>query len=258
MTSFHITIEIFVTLFLGGFSAGFVDSIAGGGGLISLPVLLSVGLPPQLALGTNKLQGTFGTLSSSYNYIRSGKVDLNESVAGIVFTFIGAVTGAWLIQILDPGFIKHIIPVLLMAVFVYTVLSRDLGFKCRDAIMPQGWFYLLFGLALGFYDGFFGPGTGSFWTAALMVLLGYDMTRAAGATRIMNFTSNVVALSVFIIGHNVLYSAGICMAIGQILGARIGSSLAIKKGARFIRPIFLTVVFLTITRLGYVYYIKDW
>ena len=257
MASFDITIEIFVILFLGGFAAGFVDSIAGGGGLISLPVLLSIGLPPQLALGTNKLQGTFGTLSSSYNYIRSRKVNLNESVAGIVFTFIGAVMGAWLIQVMDPGFIKYIIPILLMAVFVYTVISRDLGFKRRDALMPHRWFYLVFGLALGFYDGFFGPGTGSFWTAALMVLLGYDMTRAAGATRIMNFTSNVVALSVFIIGHNVLYSAGICMAMGQILGARIGSSLAITKGARFIRPIFLTVVFLTITRLGYVYYIKE-
>ena len=257
MTTFDITIEIFIILFLGGFSAGFVDSIAGGGGLISLPVLLSVGLPPQLALGTNKLQGTFGTLSASYNYIRSGKVDLNESVAGIVFTFIGAAMGAWLIQILDPGLIKHIIPVLLMAVFVYTVISKDLGFQPRDALMPKGWFYLVFGLALGFYDGFFGPGTGSFWTAALMVLLGYDMTRAAGATRIMNFTSNVVALVVFIMGHNVLYSAGICMAAGQIIGARIGSSLAIKRGARFIRPIFLMVVFVTITRLGYVYYIKE-
>lgn len=150
------------------------------------------------------------------------------------------------------------IPILLMAVFVYTVISKDLGLERRDAIMTQGWFYLVFGLSLGFYDGFFGSGTGSFWTAALMVLLGYDMTRAAGATRIMNFTSNVVALSVFIIGHNVLYSTGICMAIGQILGATIGSSLAINKGARFIRPIFLTVVFLTITRLGYIYYIKDW
>ncbi|MGD9224818.1 MAG: TSUP family transporter, partial [Desulfobacteraceae bacterium] len=134
MIYFDITIEIFIILFLGGFAAGFVDSIAGGGGLISLPVLLSVGLPPQTALGTNKLQGTFGTLSASYNYIRSGKVDLNESVAGIVFTFIGAAAGAWLIQSLDPGLLKHIIPVLLMAVFVYTVISKDLGVKRRDAL----------------------------------------------------------------------------------------------------------------------------
>lgn len=256
MASFDVTIEIFLILFLGGFSAGFVDSIAGGGGLISLPLLLFVGLPPQLALGTNKLQGTFGTLSSSYNYIRNKKVDLRSSLAGIVFTFIGAAIGAWLIQQLDPGFIKHIIPILLLVVFVYTLMSRDLGVKHRDAFMSKGWFFVIFGLSLGFYDGFFGPGTGSFWTAGLLVLLGYDMTRAAGATRIMNFTSNIVALSLFVIGNNVLYSAGICMAFGQILGARIGSTLAIKNGARFIRPIFLSVVFMTIARLGYVYYIK--
>lgn len=256
MASFDVTIEIFLILFLGGFSAGFVDSIAGGGGLISLPVLLSVGLPPQLALGTNKLQGTFGTLSSSYNYIRNKKVDLRTSLTGIIYTFMGAAIGAWLIQQLDPGFIKHIIPVLLLVVFVYTLMSRDLGVKHRDALMSKGLFFVIFGLGLGFYDGFFGPGTGSFWTAGFLVLLGYDMTRAAGATRIMNFTSNVVALSLFVVGNNVLYSAGICMAFGQVLGARIGSSLAIKNGARFIRPIFLTVVFVTIVRLGYVYYIE--
>lgn len=256
MTSFDITIDIFFILFVGGFSAGFVDSIAGGGGLISLPVLLSVGLPPQLALGTNKLQGTFGTLSSSYNYLINKKVDLAGSLTGIIYTFIGAAFGAWLIQRLNPGFIKHIIPILLAGVFVYMLFSKKLGFKRRDALMSKGWFFAGFGLSLGFYDGFFGPGTGSFWTAALLVLLGYDMTRAAGTTRIMNFTSNVVALIMFIFGNNVLYSAGLTMALGQVLGARIGSHLAIKNGAQFIRPIFLTVVFVTIVRLGYVYYIK--
>jgi uncharacterized protein len=256
MADFQITSNILVLLFFGGFLAGFVDSIAGGGGLISLPVLLSVGLPPQLALGTNKLQGCFGTLSASYNYIRKGKADLHESYVGIVFTFLGASVGAWLIQRLDPGFIRHIIPVLLAVVFVYTFFSKHLGFESRDAIMPKRLFFLTFGLGLGFYDGFFGPGTGSFWTAALLVLLGYDMTQAAGATRIMNFTSNFVALCVFIAGRNVLYTAGFCMAAGQIIGARLGSGLAIKNGARFIRPLFLTVIFLTIARLGYVYYIK--
>jgi hypothetical protein len=139
---------------------------------------------------------------------------------------------------------------------VYTLLNRQLGFKRRDARMSQQVFFILFGLGLGFYDGFFGPGTGSFWTAALLVLLGYDMTQAAGTTRIMNFTSNIVALCVFMVSHNVLYRAGICMAVGQIIGARIGSGLAIRNGARFIRPLFLAVVFLTIARLGYLYYFR--
>ena len=256
MAEYEITIPVFMILFLGGFCAGFVDSIAGGGGLISLPVLLSIGLPPQLALGTNKLQGTFGTFSSSLNYVRSGKVDLSELVAGVLFTFCGAALGAWLIQSLDPGFIKHLIPIMLIAVFVYTVWSKDIGVKPRSAVMGRRIFFFLFGTSLGFYDGFFGPGTGSFWTVALMMLLGYDMTRAAGATRIMNFTSNIVALTVFITGRNVLYTAGLCMALVQIIGARIGSRLAIQKGARFIRPIFLTVVFLTIARLGYLNYVQ--
>lgn len=250
------TLDILTVLFSGGLLAGFVDSIAGGGGLIALPVLLSVGLPPPLALGTNKFQGSFGTLSASYNYIRKGQANLKESGVGIVFTLTGAGLGAGLIQQLDPGFLKNLIPVLLMVVFLYTLLNKQLGFKRRDALMPRQWFFMLFGLGLGFYDGFFGPGTGSFWTAALLALLGYDMTRAAGTTRIMNFTSNIVALCVFIMGQNVLYRAGICMAVGQIIGARIGSSLAIKNGARFIRPFFLVVVFLTIARLGYIYYIR--
>jgi uncharacterized membrane protein YfcA len=240
-------------LFTGGLFAGFVDSIAGGGGLISLPVLLSVGLPPQLALGTNKLQGSFGTLSSAFNYIRKGKADLRKSATGIIFTLIGAMLGAWVIQQLEPAFLKPIIPILLAIVFFYTLFSPRLGFTPRDAIMSERLFFALFGMGLGFYDGFFGPGAGSFWTAALLIFLGYDMTRAAGSTRIMNFTSNIVALCMFISGGNVLYSAGLCMAAGQVIGARVGSSMAIRSGARFIRPVFLTVVFLTIVRLIYVY-----
>jgi len=255
MPDIQITFDIFVYLFLTGLFAGFVDSIAGGGGLISLPVLLSVGLPPQVALGTNKLQGCFGTLSSSYNYIRKGAAELKDAYQGILFTFIGAVIGAWLVQQLEPRFIKHMIPVLLLLVFVYTLFSGKLGFQSRKAIMPKTPFFFVFGIGLGFYDGFFGPGTGSFWTAGFLILLGFDMTKSAGYTRIMNFTSNLVALCVFIIGNNVIYSAGLCMALGQIIGARIGSNLAIQNGAKFIRPVFLGVVFMTMARLAYINYI---
>lgn len=256
MPEFEVTLPIFLILFSGGFCAGFVDSIAGGGGLIALPVLLSIGLPPHLALGTNKLQGTFGTFSASLNYIRNGKVRLADMTTGVIFTFCGAGLGAWFIQLLEPGFIRHIIPIMLLAVFFYTLWARDLGVKNRRPALDRSIFFFMAGTALGFYDGFFGPGTGSFWTAAFMMLLGYDMTRAAGATRIMNFTSNIVALAVFVIGRNVLYTAGFSMALGQIIGARIGSGMAIQKGVRFIRPIFLSVVFLTIVRLGYLNYLK--
>jgi len=251
---FTLSVFSLILLFLTGLVAGFVDSIAGGGGLISLPVLLSVGIPPQLALGTNKLQGSFGTLSAAITFIRKGTVRLDENVHGIIFTFLGAVLGAWSIQQIDAGFIQHIIPVLLLFVFFYTLFARDLGTRPGQPKMAENLFFTLFGLGLGFYDGFFGPGTGSFWTGGLLILMGMDMTKAAGTTRIMNFTSNIVALSLFIMGKNVLYSAGFCMAAGQIIGARAGSGLAIKRGASFIRPIFLTMVFLTIVRLIIVNY----
>ena len=245
---------IFILLFSTGLAAGFVDSIAGGGGLISLPVLLSIGLPPQLALGTNKLQGSCGALSSVINYTRKGVVNPKDCIMGIAFTFFGAALGAITIQYIRAGFIRPLIPAMLLVVFIYTLGSPDLGRRPRTARMGPLPFYLIFGTALGFYDGFFGPGTGSFWTGALLVFLGMEMTQAAGQTRVMNFTSNIVALGLFALGDNVLYSAGLTMAAGQIIGARMGSSLAIKKGAPFIRPLFLAVVFATILRLIHVNY----
>ncbi|WDP83966.1 MAG: TSUP family transporter [Desulfobacter sp.] len=245
----------FALLFFTGLVAGFVDAIAGGGGLIALPVLLSAGLPPQMALGTNKLQGSFGTLSATVNFIKKGKVRLKDNLVGIGFTLVGAGIGAWAIQQIEAGFIRHLIPFLLLFVFFYTLGSKDLGRLPGKARMKKHLFFMVFGLGLGFYDGFFGPGTGAFWTGGLLILLGMDMTGATGTTRVMNFTSNVVALSIFIIGGNVIYSVGLIMASGQIIGARIGSSMAIKKGAGFIRPIFLTMVFLTIARLIYVNYV---
>jgi uncharacterized protein len=244
----------FGILFAAGLCAGFVDAIAGGGGLIALPVLLAVGLPPAVALGTNKLQGSFGTLSAAANFISKGLVDIRQCWTGMGFTLCGAVVGAVIIQNMDPGFIRHLIPVLLLGVFFYTLFSKVLGLKPGTPKMGRPLFFALFGLGLGFYDGFFGPGTGSFWTGALLIFLGLDMTGAVGTTRVMNFVSNIVALTVFIIAGNVLWSAGLVMAAGQVIGARAGSSLAIRRGAAFIRPFFLTVVFLTIVRLIYVNY----
>ncbi len=247
----HISAIMFGLLFLGGLFAGFIDSIAGGGGLIALPVILSLGLPPRLALGTNKLQGCFGTASSSYNYIRKGKVRLKDNYVGIACTFIGATLGTWTIQQLDAAFLDYIIPVLLLAIFLYTLLSPKLGVVEQPAKMPPTLFFTLFGLLLGFYDGFFGPGAGSFWMAALLIMGGFNMTKAAGITRVMNFTSNIVAVCLFALGGNIVYPAGICMALGQILGARLGSNLAMQRGTRFIRPIFLTVVFFTLLKIVY-------
>jgi uncharacterized membrane protein YfcA len=252
MESIDISFTMLLILLLVGLLSGFIDSVAGGGGLIALPALLFVGLPPQLALGTNKLQGSFGTLSASWNFITQKQVSLKKALPGIIFTLTGASCGALLVQFLEPSFIEPVIPILLLLVFCYTLFSRQLGLKDRRAKIRNSLFFTLFGLLLGFYDGFFGPGTGSFWTAAFMFFAGFNMTRATGYTKIMNFTSNIVALSWFITGGNVIWSIGLAMGAGQVIGARIGSGLAISRGASFIRPLFLTVVFLTIVRLAYI------
>ncbi|MBW2682106.1 MAG: TSUP family transporter [Deltaproteobacteria bacterium] len=252
----NITSEILLFLFCVGFVSGLVDSIAGGGGLIALPALLFIGLPPQMALGTNKLQGSFGTFTAAWNYIKKGPATLREAVPGIFFTLLGATSGTLLIQSLDSALIKPLIPVLLLLVFIYTLFSGHLGKEDRAPKMNKNIFYALFGICLGFYDGFFGPGTGSFWTVAFMFFAGFNMTKATGYTKIMNFTSNIVALFWFILGGNVVYSIGLTMAAGQVVGARIGSNLAIKNGTGFIRPIFLTVVLFTIMRLVYMNYIS--
>jgi uncharacterized protein len=244
-----LSIELLVLLFGAGMVAGFVDSIAGGGGLIALPVLLFIGLPPQAALGTLKLQGSFGTFSAAYHFISKGYISFRQAAPGVVFTLIGASGGSLLVQKLDPQFIKPLITLLLALVFIYMLLNVHLGRYEQAPRMGRWPYYGVFGLSLGFYDGFFGPGTGSFWTFSLLLLVGYDMIKAVGYTKVMNVTSNIVALIWFILGGNVVYSIGLVMAIGQLIGARLGSGLAMSRGVGIIRPIYLAVVFVTIVRL---------
>lgn len=236
-------------LFIAGLTAGLVDSIAGGGGLITIPVLLGIGLPPQTALGTNKLQASFGSGSAMLTFLRSGTVKLNECGEGILFTAVGAALGTYVVQLLDPGFLRRVIPFLLIAIVLYTVLTPRLGQYDVHPRMKPAPFFLLAGLILGFYDGFFGPGTGSFWVMALMIGLGLNMARATGYTKVMNFTSNVTSLVFFLIGGSVLWREGLVMGIGQFIGARIGSRLVVTRGTRFIRPVFIAMVLLITAKL---------
>jgi uncharacterized membrane protein YfcA len=230
-------------LFFGtGFVAGFVDSIAGGGGLITMPVLLSSGLDPIQALGTNKLQATFGSGSATWHYAGAGTVRLADCRRGFAITFAAAAAGTLLVQRMPSDFVGRMIPVLLIAVAIYSLLRPDLGSIARPPRMSQGGFDALFGLVIGFYDGFFGPGTGTFWAMAYVLFLGFDFTRATGHTKVMNFASNLSSLLVFLAGRHVLFAPGIVMGTGQLLGARVGSRTVVRHGARFIRPIFITVV----------------
>jgi len=232
----------FPILFATGLVAGFVDSIAGGGGLITIPVLLNLGLPAPLALGTNKLQAAFGSGSAAWHYAQAKTVALNDCKWSFALCFFGAALGALAVQQLDPLLLKRAIPVLLLAVGLYTLLKPQLGATDLRPRLPRATFDLIFGLGLGFYDGFFGPGTGTFWTMAFMLGLGFNMTRATAYSKVVNFASNLSSLCFFLLGHHVLFGAGLIMGVGQLLGARVGSRMVITRGTKFIRPVFLTVV----------------
>jgi uncharacterized membrane protein YfcA len=233
---------LYPLLFLTGLAAGFVDSIAGGGGLITLPVLLNLGLPPQVALGTNKLQATFGSGSAAWHYGRAGLIDFRDCVAGVAFTFTGATLGTLLVRHLDPEFLRRTIPVLLVAIALYLLFQPKLGETDIHPRMKTPLFYAAFGLLIGFYDGFFGPGTGTFWAMAFMLGLGFNLTRATAHTKVMNFTSNAASLGVFLLAGQAHFLAGATMGVGQLLGAQLGARVVIRKGTRFIRPVFILVV----------------
>ena len=244
----------YVVFFVAAFLGGFIDAIAGGGGLITLPAIMAMGVPPHLALGTNKLQGVFGSFTATLNFTKKGLIDYKECFVGIVFTFIGALIGATLILFLNANFLKIIIPFLLIAIFIYTLFMPKIGESDRAAKMNERLFYAIFGLILGFYDGFFGPGAGSFWMFAMVALIGLNLKKAVAHTKALNFTSNIVALGVFVAGGQILWLVGFLMAVGQILGAYFGSNLVIKKEVKFIRTTFLIVVAATICKLLFDYF----
>ena len=233
------------------FVAGVVDSIAGGGGLITVPVLLSLGLSPTDALGTNKLQSSFGSASATFHYSRAALISWRDCRDGIIATAIGAIAGSLVVQQIDPQYLRQAIPVLLIAIAFYLLFRPKLGAEeaqPRMALLP---FNVGLCVVLGFYDGVFGPGTGTFWAMAYVVLLGFDLRRATAHTKVMNVTSNLGSLLVFLSTNHVVFGAGVVMGIGQLVGARLGARSVIKEGARLIRPIFITVVILISVKLLY-------
>jgi uncharacterized membrane protein YfcA len=239
-----------------GVVAGFVDSIAGGGGLITLPVLLSLGMTPQQALGTNKLQATFGSGSAAWHYAAAKTVPLKDCIRGFLLSMGGAVLGTLTVQHVDPSFLKRAIPILLLAVAIYTLLKPRLGETDLHPRMPRVWFDAIFGLVIGFYDGFFGPGTGTFWTMAFMLGLGFNLTRATGYAKVMNFGSNLSSLAFFLASGSVLFVSGLTMGLGQLIGAQIGARMVTRRGTKFIRPIFISVVLVLTLKLLYGAYAK--
>lgn len=229
-------------LSLAGFAGGLIDSIAGGGGLITVPALLAAGLPPQIALGTNKLQSACGTTLAVVRYARAGLLHSPGIPLAAGASFLAGGAGAWAVSVTPADLLRQIIPWMLAAIAIYTACNRRFGQEIRHAVVPPAVFALTSGLALGFYDGFFGPGTGSFWTVGLVSLMGLDLRHATGFTKTANLASNLGALVIFTAHGSLHLPAAAIMIAGQLLGARIGSGLVIHKGLSFIRPVFLTVV----------------
>jgi uncharacterized membrane protein YfcA len=243
-------------LFVVALIAGTVDAIAGGGGLITVPALLNLGLPVPLVLGTNKFQSSFGSVSASRHFVQQKAVDLNECRLGVVMTLLGAVLGALAVQHIDSGLLAAIVPWMLAAILVYTLIRPAAGIHEHAPRLARTPFFIIFGLSLGFYDGFFGPGVGSFWAISLVLLLGQSFGRATATTKVMNATSNVTSLALFALGGHVHYGAGLAMAAGQILGGRIGAGLVVTRGAKFVRPIFIVMAGATLARLLWVQYAR--
>jgi len=243
----HLTVGMFTFLLLSGFTASFVDSTVGGGGLISLPALLFTGMPPALAIGTNKLAGTMCSFTSTMSFLHSKKVRLNLVKYLFPLSFLGSIGGAELVHFLPTAFLRPLVIVLLLVVTVYTLLKKNIGMTSTYKGITAKLLFALaaIALALGFYDGFFGPGTGSF-LVFLFVFAGFDFVEASGNAKLLNFGSNIGALLTFLVLRNIDYEYGLVMGIGMVIGAIVGSQVAIRKGAAYVRPIFIIVTVLLI------------
>ncbi|MCX6136108.1 MAG: TSUP family transporter [Ignavibacteriales bacterium] len=238
-------------MFVTGTAAGIVNAFAAGGGLVTLPALLLSGLPAQNALGTNKFQSLFGNFTSALYYIRSGAVSLRSALSGIIYTAIGAVAGAVTVQHTGNQLLQTLLPFLLAAMIPLTVLTPDVGTVESKPRIPRRIFFPVAGLAFGFFDGFFGPGVGSFWTIALMFGVGLTVSKAIAYSKVLNCTSNIVAVLLFTSYNFIWFGAGLVMASGQILGAWIGSRFVTQHGPGKIRPIFVGFLVIATMKLFY-------
>jgi uncharacterized membrane protein YfcA len=243
-------------LFGTGLTAGFVDTIAGGGGLLTLPMLLNFCADPVTALGTNKLQSTFGSTSATFHFARAGTLNYREVRRACLLAFLGALCGTFLVQQFDPGLLKRIVPVLLFAVAIFVWLRPQLGEADIHPRISRVKFDFIFAFGIGLYDGFLGPGTGTFLALAFMLGLGFNMSRATANTKALNWASNLASLILFLIVGKIWFVAGLIMGVGQMLGARAGSHMVVTRGTKFIRPVFLTMVLLITFKMIYDNYLK--
>ncbi|WP_269714188.1 TSUP family transporter [Caulobacter sp. NIBR2454] len=232
--------EVIALLCVAATAAGFIDAIAGGGGLITVPALLAAGVNPVAAIATNKVQGSVGTASATWSFWRAGKIDLRMLKWPLVATLVGAAFGAMAITMVDTRWLMVLLPVLLVGIALYFLFGPKASDEDAHArLTPLA--YAGVACGIGFYDGFFGPGTGSFFALSLVSLMGMGLTRATANTKALNLMSNVVSVVVLAAGGHVLWLLGGLMAVGQFIGGRLGSHAAMRFGPRLIRPLLVAI-----------------
>lgn len=237
------------------FLAGLVDAVVGGGGLIQIPVLFSM-FPkeiPATLFGTSKLAGIFGTASAAVNYAKRVRVAWSTAAPAAIAALVMAFAGAYTVTRVPADFVRILLPVVLVAVAVYTFKKKDFG--AIHAPVHSGhaerFFAVLIGGGIGFYDGFFGPGTGSFLIFLFVRFFGFDFLSASAAAKVVNVACNFAALMWFGISGHLLWQLGLMMAVCQVGGSLVGTRLAVKHGSAFVRQLFLVVVTLLIFKTGY-------
>ena len=243
-----IGLEVVGWLMAVAFVAGTIDAIAGGGGLLTIPALLAAGLPPVPAIATNKLQSAFGTGGAVLAFARNGHIDWRRFGWPALAAFAGSAGGAVLLTRIDPHFLAALIPVLLIAMAAYYGLAPKMTDADRHVRAGRA-LLLLVAAAIGCYDGFFGPGTGSFFTTALVAVFGLGLTRAVAHTKLLNFASNLAALAVLIVSGEVLWKIGLPMAVASAAGGQLGAQATLRWGAGAVRPLLIVMCLALTARL---------
>jgi len=235
--------EVLSILFVVAIIAAAIDTIAGGGGLITLPALLWAGVPPVSALATNKLQSVFGSFTASSYFVKKKLVDLNEMKLMIFMAFFGSMFGGYILLQIDVDILRKLIPFLIMAIGLYFLFSKKISDDKRERRMSIFLFSITFSFIIGFYDGFFGPGTGSFYVLVLMLFLGQTISQGTAKAKVLNFTTNAASVIFFALFGDIYYAIGLVMGLGQIIGALIGAKLVVYNGEKLIRPLIIIVSF---------------
>jgi uncharacterized membrane protein YfcA len=249
-----VTHELLLVLCVVAFIAGYIDAIAGGGGLLTVPALLTAGLPPHMVLGTNKLAATFGSFTASLTYYRKRLFNPRYWRRSLIYTAIGALLGTLVVDQLSTALLEKLLPVLILMAAIYTLFNRiqpDDRLQLPKQNSRLYWQQRLQGLTLGFYDGVAGPGAGAFWMVSSMALYKINLLLTSGVARTMNFISNGFSLIAFMALGHVNYTLGIAMGLCLMLGAFLGAHSAIRFGSKFIRPVFITVVIAIALRLAW-------